>query len=86
MIATSFVLESFNFLGRNSHVPLSCTEEEDTMDDWDQETLEKVIASKNAEYQQNKPTDIVCTIPKLLYTFFKHFSLYDVSLSTFILL
>ncbi|XP_037407239.1 zinc finger CCCH domain-containing protein 11 isoform X1 [Triticum dicoccoides] len=35
-------------------------EEEDTMDDWDQETLEKVIASKNAEYQQNKPTDIVC--------------------------
>lgn len=35
-------------------------EEEDTMDDWDQETLEKVIASKNADYQQNKPTDIVC--------------------------
>lgn len=34
--------------------------EEDTMDDWDQETLEKVIASKTAEYQQNKPTDIVC--------------------------
>ncbi|KAM0852154.1 hypothetical protein ACQ4PT_051933 [Festuca glaucescens] len=34
--------------------------EEDTMDDWDQETLEKVIQSKNAEYQQNKPTDIVC--------------------------
>ncbi|CAI0471585.1 unnamed protein product [Linum tenue] len=32
----------------------------DTMDDWDQETLEKVVASKNSEYNQNKPTDIVC--------------------------
>ncbi|KAJ4704820.1 zinc finger CCCH domain-containing protein 11-like [Melia azedarach] len=31
-----------------------------TMEDWDQETLEKVVASKNKEYQQNKPTDIVC--------------------------
>lgn len=29
------------------------------MEDWDQETLEKVVASKNKEYQQNKPTDIV---------------------------
>ncbi|CAI0472456.1 unnamed protein product [Linum tenue] len=34
--------------------------DEDTMDDWDQETLEKVVASKNSEYNQNKPTDIVC--------------------------
>lgn len=32
----------------------------ETMEDWDQETLEKVVASKGAEYQQNKPTDIVC--------------------------
>ena len=40
------------------------------MDDWDQETLEKVIESKNAEYQQNKPTDIVCTILKLLFAHF----------------
>ncbi|KAJ0089314.1 hypothetical protein Patl1_32007 [Pistacia atlantica] len=31
-----------------------------TMEDWDQETLEKVVESKNQEYQQNKPTDIVC--------------------------
>ncbi|XP_031256993.1 zinc finger CCCH domain-containing protein 11-like isoform X2 [Pistacia vera] len=31
-----------------------------TMEDWDQETLEKVVESKNKEYQQNKPTDIVC--------------------------
>lgn len=34
--------------------------DEDTMEDWDQETLEKVVAQKNAEYQQNKPTEIVC--------------------------
>ncbi|XVE61768.1 hypothetical protein DITRI_Ditri06bG0066300 [Diplodiscus trichospermus] len=32
----------------------------DTMEDWDQETLEKVVESKRKEYQQNKPTDIVC--------------------------
>ncbi|XP_052176041.1 zinc finger CCCH domain-containing protein 11 isoform X2 [Diospyros lotus] len=35
-------------------------DQEDTMEDWDQETLEKVIASKNEEYNQNKPTEIVC--------------------------
>ncbi|XP_027174923.1 zinc finger CCCH domain-containing protein 11-like [Coffea eugenioides] len=34
--------------------------EEDTMDDWDQETLEKVVESKSNEYNKNKPTDIVC--------------------------
>lgn len=33
----------------------------ETMEDWDQETLEKVVESKKMEYQQNKPTDIVCT-------------------------
>lgn len=32
----------------------------ETMDDWDQETLEKVVASKSQEYNKNKPTDIVC--------------------------
>lgn len=32
-----------------------------TMEDWDQETLEKVIASKGKEYNQNKPTEIVRT-------------------------
>lgn len=31
-----------------------------TMEEWDQETLEKVVESKNKEYIQNKPTDIVC--------------------------
>ena len=30
------------------------------MEDWDQETLEKVVESKKMEYNQNKPTEIVC--------------------------
>ncbi|CAK7342924.1 unnamed protein product [Dovyalis caffra] len=34
--------------------------DQDTMEEWDQETLEKVVESKGKEYQQNKPTDIVC--------------------------
>ncbi|KAG5557939.1 hypothetical protein RHGRI_008002 [Rhododendron griersonianum] len=34
--------------------------DEDTMEDWDQETLEKVVESKRTEYNQNKPTEIVC--------------------------
>ncbi|CAN6576481.1 unnamed protein product [Malus baccata var. baccata] len=33
---------------------------EETMESWDQETLEKVVESKKNEYKQNKPTDIVC--------------------------
>lgn len=33
-----------------------------TMEDWDQEMLEKVVETKNKEYNQNKPTDIVCVI------------------------
>lgn len=32
----------------------------ETMEDWDQETLEKVVESKKNEYNQNKPTEIVC--------------------------
>lgn len=33
--------------------------DEETMEDWDQETLEKVVESKKTEYNnQNKPTDI----------------------------
>ncbi|KAL2554696.1 Zinc finger CCCH domain-containing protein 21 [Forsythia ovata] len=35
-------------------------EEKETMEDWDQEMLEKVIQSKSQEYNKNKPTDIVC--------------------------
>nr|XP_043612858.1 zinc finger CCCH domain-containing protein 11-like [Erigeron canadensis] len=34
--------------------------DEGTMEDWDLETLEKVVESKGKEYNQNKPTDIVC--------------------------
>uniref|UniRef100_A0A6V7QXX8 C3H1-type domain-containing protein n=1 Tax=Ananas comosus var. bracteatus TaxID=296719 RepID=A0A6V7QXX8_ANACO len=34
--------------------------DQETMEDWDQETLEKVVESKKNEYNQNKPTDIVC--------------------------
>ncbi|KAG4959471.1 hypothetical protein JHK87_036104 [Glycine soja] len=34
--------------------------DQETMEDWDQETLEKVVESKKTEYNQNKPTDIVC--------------------------
>ncbi|KAK9282766.1 hypothetical protein L1049_010987 [Liquidambar formosana] len=34
--------------------------DEGTMEDWDQETLEKVVESKKNEYNQNKPTEIVC--------------------------
>ncbi|XP_044460975.1 zinc finger CCCH domain-containing protein 21-like [Mangifera indica] len=30
------------------------------MEDWDQETLEKVVESKKSEYNHNKPTEIVC--------------------------
>ncbi|KAG8374269.1 hypothetical protein BUALT_Bualt11G0114000 [Buddleja alternifolia] len=35
-------------------------DDEEPMEDWDQEMLEKVIASKSNEYNKNKPTDIVC--------------------------
>ncbi|XP_026658704.1 zinc finger CCCH domain-containing protein 11-like isoform X2 [Phoenix dactylifera] len=33
---------------------------DETMEDWDQETLEKVVESKKKEYNPNKPTEIVC--------------------------
>ncbi|KAL6138641.1 hypothetical protein ACLB2K_063921 [Fragaria x ananassa] len=32
----------------------------ETMEEWDQETLEKVVESRRKEYNMNKPTDIVC--------------------------
>ncbi|XP_021888661.1 zinc finger CCCH domain-containing protein 11 [Carica papaya] len=35
-------------------------QDKETMEDWDQETLEKVVESKKTEYNQNRPTDIVC--------------------------
>ncbi|KAL7133399.1 hypothetical protein ABFS83_12G138100 [Erythranthe nasuta] len=35
-------------------------DDEETMDEWDLEKLEKVVESKSKEYNKNKPTDIVC--------------------------
>lgn len=34
----------------------------ETMDEWDQETLEKAVAAKANEYNNNKPTEIVCVL------------------------
>ncbi|KAK9913329.1 hypothetical protein M0R45_037147 [Rubus argutus] len=34
--------------------------DDETMEEWDQEMLEKVVESKKNEYNQNKPTEIVC--------------------------
>ncbi|KAG0572665.1 hypothetical protein KC19_VG115100 [Ceratodon purpureus] len=34
--------------------------DDETMDEWDQETLEKAVAAKANEYNNNKPTEIVC--------------------------
>ncbi|KAL2651006.1 hypothetical protein R1flu_019134 [Riccia fluitans] len=33
---------------------------EEGMEEWDQETLEKVVLTKGQEYSNNKPTEIVC--------------------------
>ncbi|KAG4913363.1 hypothetical protein JHK82_053945 [Glycine max] len=46
-----------------------------TMEDWDQDTLEKVVESKKTEYNQNKPTDMVSlyfldTVEKKQYGWF----------------
>lgn len=38
----------------------------ETMEDWDQETLEKVVESKKTEYNPNKPTEIVCLLYSVL--------------------
>lgn len=35
------------------------------MEEWDQETLEKVVESKRKEYNMNKPTDIVSFFSKV---------------------
>ena len=41
------------------------------MEDWDQETLEKVVESKKKEYNQNKPTEIVSLLPSTIFQPFK---------------
>lgn len=38
----------------------------ETMEEWDQETLEKVVESRRKEYNMNKPTDIVSLHPDCL--------------------
>eukprot|EP00898_Chlorokybus_atmophyticus_P000599 jgi/Chlat1/153/Chrsp1S03098 len=35
-------------------------EQDDPMTEWDQAKLEEAVASKSKEYNQNKPTDIIC--------------------------
>jgi hypothetical protein len=42
-------------------------DEDGDMDEWDQETLEKVVESKKNEYNQNKPTDIVSCFSYLVF-------------------
>jgi hypothetical protein len=52
-----------------------------TMEDWDQETLEKVVESKGQEYIQNKPTEIVLIFDKLLVFSFIFFYFFERSIS-----
>ncbi|KAF8402783.1 hypothetical protein HHK36_010874 [Tetracentron sinense] len=47
--------------------------DEETMEDWDQEMLEKVVESKKMEYNQNKPTEIVCFLSLCLSVVCKYF-------------
>lgn len=47
------------------------------MEDWDQETLEKVVESKSQEYNKNKPTDIV----SILFSYLLFCSFMDSSFS-----
>ncbi|KAI8544205.1 hypothetical protein RHMOL_Rhmol08G0278000 [Rhododendron molle] len=42
---------------------------EDTMEDWDQETLEKVVESKRTECNQNKPTESMLSYPMVTFCF-----------------
>lgn len=55
------------------------------MDDWDQETLEKVVQSKSKEYNKNKPTDIVSPLTMMHFTsYFKYISWWDESVTSWI--
>ncbi|GAB2235717.1 hypothetical protein Droror1_Dr00026156 [Drosera rotundifolia] len=44
--------------------------DKETMEEWDQETLEKAVEEKSKEYNQNKPTDIVSSLHKFHALFF----------------
>ncbi len=52
---------NLSFRGANvhMHIPHFLVNLAETMDDWDQEKLEKVVESKGMEYSNNKPTEIV---------------------------
>lgn len=45
---------------KGEKIDLYSDKRDETMEDWDQDTLEKVVQSKGTEYAQNKPTEIVC--------------------------
>eukprot|EP00250_Pteridium_aquilinum_P007414 c17136_g1_i1 orf=95-1183(+) len=45
---------------KGEKIDLYSDKRDETMEDWDQDTLEQVVQSKVAEYSQNKPTEIVC--------------------------
>lgn len=49
-----------NIERKGEKIDLYTDQRDDTMEDWDQETLERVVQSKCSEYSQNKPTEIVC--------------------------
>jgi hypothetical protein len=56
------------------------------MDNWDQETLEKVVESKKTEYKQNKPTDIVSFVCDVVYMVCKLICLLNLSDGNFTIL
>lgn len=58
----------------------------ETMEDWDQETLEKVVESKKTEYNPNKPTEIVCLLYSILSLSFSIFCVVDLYVLLFVYL
>lgn len=49
-----------NVQRKGEKIDIYSDKRDDNMEEWDQETLEKVIESKKTEYNQNKPTEIIC--------------------------
>jgi hypothetical protein len=45
---------------KGEKIDIYSDQRDENMEDWDQETLEKVVESKGNEYVHNKPTEIVC--------------------------
>lgn len=67
----TFYFDFFKFIVRVLHDFFNFEEME--MEDWDQQTLEKIVESKKTEYKQNKPTDIVSGLYNVLSTVCKYF-------------